>query len=238
MLALVVSLLLGWLAGAAGNLLAEALPPRAPDAPPRPAPHLLHYVTLPWYFLRQQRRGVCPGCGERVSIRAPLLEAACIAAFAAGWLRFGADPAALGVFCLAAWFFITIAAIDFERRLVLNVMLAPATVAALALSFLPGAPEPLNALLGAAAGFGLMLLIHLLTRGTLGAGDVKLAGVIGLMTGFPDVLIALALGIIAGGLAALVLIVTRRAGMKSYIAYAPYLCLGAMVALARLLMTG
>lgn len=228
MIAPVLAALLGWLAGATGNLLAETLPPRAPDAPPRPAPHLLHYATLLWYPFRS---GACPGCGERVSIRGPLLELACMVAFVTSWLRFRADPAALAIFCLAAWFFLTIAAIDFEHRLVLNVMLAPAAVAALALSFLPGAPEPINALLGAAAGFGLMLLIHLLTRGTLGAGDVKLAGVIGLLTGFPAVLTALLWGVILGGVAALILVLTKRAGRKTYIAYAPYLCLGAILAL-------
>ena len=110
-------------------------------------------------------------------------------------------------------------------------MLAPAAVVALAISLLPGAPEPLNALLGAAAGFGLMLLIHLLTRGALGAGDVKLAGVIGLLCGFPAVFTALLWGIILGGVGALALIVTKRAGRKTYIAYAPYLCLGAILAL-------
>jgi leader peptidase (prepilin peptidase)/N-methyltransferase len=226
--ALILLALLGWLA-ADRQPAAERCRPR-PDAPgPRPAPHLLHYVTLPWYFLRQQRRGSAPAAASDAHPRRSWNSPA--SPFVAGWLRFGADPAALAVFCLAAWFLLTIAAIDFERRLVLNVMLAPAAVAALALSFLPGAPEPLNALLGAAAGFGLMLLIHLLTRGTLGAGDVKLAGVIGLLAGFPAVLTALLWGILLGGVAALVLILTKRAGRKTYIAYAPYLCLGALLTL-------
>jgi prepilin signal peptidase PulO-like enzyme (type II secretory pathway) len=130
---------------------------------------------------------------------------------------------------------ITLDLIYFEYWFFVNFMLSLAVVFFLLFSFLPGASEPLYALLGGAAGFGLFLLISLLTRGTLGAGDVKLAGVIGLMTGFPAVFMALLWGIILGGVGALALMALGRAGRKTYIAYAPYLCLGAIIALWRVL---
>ena len=62
----------------------------------------------------------------------------------------------------------------------------------------------------------------------MGMGDVKLAGVIGLMVGYPLVLPALLGGIILGGLAAALLLITKRATRKTAIAYAPYLCVGAL----------
>jgi leader peptidase (prepilin peptidase)/N-methyltransferase len=237
MLAPLLLALLGWLAGALGNLAADRLPPPQDPAEARPPFHLVHVVTLPWFLAR---RGVCPGCGAPRPLAAPLLELACIAVFVAAWFRFGPDPVALALFCLYTAFLLTIAAIDVERRLVLNVMLAPAAVVALALSLLPGAPGPLGALLGGAVGLGLFLLVAglgalIFRRNALGAGDVKLAGVIGLMTGFPDVFTALFLGVIFGGVGALALILLKRAGRRTYIAYAPYLCLGAIVALWRIL---
>ena len=58
-------------------------------------------------------------------------------------------------------------------------MLGPAAIVILLLSFLPMTPEPLNAVLGGSVGFGFFFLLALVGRGTLGAGDVKLAGVIG-----------------------------------------------------------
>jgi prepilin signal peptidase PulO-like enzyme (type II secretory pathway) len=82
--------LLGWLAGGAGNWAADVLP-----ASPSPAPvggHGLafwHDLTLPWYPFR---RGICPHCGERRPIRAPLLELATIVAFGLAWWRFEASP--------------------------------------------------------------------------------------------------------------------------------------------------
>ena len=65
----------------------------------------------------------------------------------------------------------------------------------------------------------------------MGAGDVKLAGVIGLMLGFPAAITALVIGIFLGGAAAIILLITHRAGRKSTFAYAPYLALGALVML-------
>ena len=49
----------------------------------------------------------------------------------------------------------------------------------------------------------------------MGLGDVKLAGVIGLMTGYPLVVAALAIGIVLGGVAAIALLVTRRAAARA-----------------------
>ncbi len=62
-------------------------------------------------------------------------------------------------------------------------------------------------------------------------GDVKLAGLIGLTTGLDGVILAMTVGILAGGLAALALLASRRFDRKATMAYAPYLALGAWVAL-------
>jgi leader peptidase (prepilin peptidase)/N-methyltransferase len=53
-------------------------------------------------------------------------------------------------------------------------------------------------------------LIAVISRGGMGWGDVKLAALIGLVCGFPLVLLALILGAVLGGLAALLLLLVRR----------------------------
>jgi leader peptidase (prepilin peptidase) / N-methyltransferase len=234
---IVASGLAGWLAGGVENWAADRLPEigidAANDGPPPPESirsmrGLAHVFTLPWYFTR---RGVCPHCGEQRSLRAPLLEAATIGAFLVTWWRLRADPRHLAVVWLYVAFLLAVLVIDFERRRVLNVMVAPAAVIALLASFLPGYPAPLQALLGGAVGLGVFALIALAGRGKMGPGDVKLAGVIGLMTGYPAVIPALVVGVVLGGLAALLLLIARRAGRKDSMAYAPYLALGAIAAL-------
>ena len=221
--------LLGWLAGGIGNWAADVLPVRPAPAPVRGNGRALwHYLTLPW---RPFRHGICPHCGERRPTRAPLLELATIAAFTLVWWRFGASPVQAAVACLYAAFLLTVAVIDLEHRRVLNVMLAPAAVVALLASLFPGPPSVLSAVVGGAVGFGLFFLIAIIGRGKMGAGDVKLAGVIGLMLGFPAAITALVIGIFLGGAAAIILLITHRAGRKSTFAYAPYLALGALVML-------
>lgn len=49
---------------------------------------------------------------------------------------------------------------------------------------------------------------------------------------------ALILGILLAGLAAIFLLVFRRAGRKSTMAYAPYMAVGALVILCRMLGSG
>jgi leader peptidase (prepilin peptidase)/N-methyltransferase len=135
------------------------------------------------------------------------------------------------ILALYAWFFLAVAVIDLEHRRVLNRMLAPALPVMLGVSLWLGAPTPVSALLGAGAGFGFFLLVARLRRGGMGMGDVKLAGLIGLATGLSGVLVALVVGIFAGGLAALVLLGVTRFDRRATMAYAPYLVMGAWTAL-------
>ena len=132
---------------------------------------------------------------------------------------------------LYGWFFLAVAIIDLEHRRVLNRMLAAALPLAALSSLVLYAPPPLSALLGAAIAFGLFLVIALVRPGGMGMGDVKLAALIGLVTGLAGVFVALTVGIVAGGIAAVVVLVRSRFDRRVTMAYAPYLVLGAWVAL-------
>jgi Flp pilus assembly protein protease CpaA len=78
---------------------------------------------------------------------------------------------------------------------------------------------------------GVFLLLALLQRGAMGAGDVKLAGLLGLMFGYPTALQTLLLGVIVGGVVAAALLLTRRLGRKALIPYAPFLSAGGILTL-------
>ncbi len=209
----------------------ETLPGSDPTLPMRAGSGplvLWHYLTLPWYPFRH---GLCPHCQARRPWRAPALEAALIAIFAFAWFRAGGRPALWLTLAAYSTFLLIVLVIDLEHRRVLNVMLGPAVIVAMVASLAPGLPGPRSALLGGAVGLAAFLVLAFIGRGALGSGDVKLAGVIGVMTGYPAVVPALALGVTLGGVAALTLLVTRSAGPKSYMAYAPYLAVGALVIL-------
>lgn len=84
--------------------------------------------------------------------------------------------------------------------------------------------NPLLSSIGAAAFF---LAIFLLSRGKwIGFGDVKYALLMGLVLGFPDVLIGLFLANFFGAIIGLVLIAAGKKNMKSEIPFGPFLVAG------------
>ncbi|MDQ1301411.1 MAG: leader peptidase (prepilin peptidase) / N-methyltransferase [Chloroflexota bacterium] len=209
------SALIMWGAVALAGVLAGWLANRAADVLPAVGP---------------AGAGVQPG-DRKWPRRFPALMAVVVAAFLLGWYRFADDLPALVTFWLFATYFLTVLVIDLEHRRVLDIMSGPAALVALALAGSHGLSALGNAALGGLVGFGFFLLALLLSRGKLGMGDVKLAGDIGLATGYPQVVSALFLGVVLGGLASLILLIGGRIGLKSYLAYAPYLCLGALAVL-------
>jgi leader peptidase (prepilin peptidase)/N-methyltransferase len=93
-----------------------------------------------------------------------------------------------------------------------------------------------SALLGGATGFVFMLVPYLVARTHykaegIGQGDIYLAVLIGLSTGFPLVLVALIIGVIIGGVTAIILLAFRRRKRKDMIPFGPFLSIGAMVTL-------
>jgi leader peptidase (prepilin peptidase)/N-methyltransferase len=151
----------------------------------------------------------------------------------AGW---GALPAYL----LFAWLAVALIWIDADVHRLPDGLVLPAYPAVLALlgaaTFAEGSWRPLvTALIGMAALYVLYFVMALISPSSLGFGDVKLSGVIGLVLGWLGIahaVVGLLAGFVAGGVIAIVLLVAQRAGLKSHIAFGPAMLIGAFVALA------
>lgn len=92
----------------------------------------------------------------------------------------------------------------------------------------------LRALLGGLALTASYLLLALLSRGQLGGGDVKLAGLTGLALGWlgwPAVLAGAALGFVLSAIVSLALLAARRIGLRSEICFGPFMLGGALLAI-------
>ncbi|MEZ4706241.1 MAG: A24 family peptidase [Caldilineaceae bacterium] len=135
------------------------------------------------------------------------------------------------VLSVQAWCFLTIAVIDIEHRLVLNRVLLWMLPVIFLCNTIAGLPSFSSSVLGGAAGFALFLALAIAWPGGMGMGDVKLAGVIGLATGISGVLVALFIGILSGGIAAIAILLFTRMRNNATMAYAPYLVFGAWIAL-------
>jgi leader peptidase (prepilin peptidase) / N-methyltransferase len=126
---------------------------------------------------------------------------------------------------------LTVSAADLRARIVPNRALAVATliIVPLAAALEPASlPERGLAALG---GGGFLLAAALIRPGAMGLGDVKLAGVLGLYLG-RGVAAALLVAFVSGSLLGLALIARHGWAARSRtIPFAPFLPLGALVAL-------
>lgn len=132
--------------------------------------------------------------------------------------------------CVYTALLFEIGLIDFHYRLVLNVLSYPGAALALAGSFLWAGIGPGRALLGGAAALLIFGLIEVVGRGAMGRGDTKLAVLVGLTRGYPAVWTALISGVILGGIAAGILLISGK-GRRQKFAYGPYLAAGAVLSL-------
>ena len=173
-------------------------------------------------------RGRCRSCGVRIPVRYPIVEALTAALVVACGLRFGltADALVAAFFCAVL---VTLSAIDVERRIVPNRIVLPAAgVVLVAQTLLHPSVEWTLAALGAALFLFVPAIVY---PAGLGMGDVKLALLLGAMLG-REVGVGLMIGFLAAFLPAIVLIALRgRAARKIPIPFAPFLALGALIAL-------
>lgn len=139
-----------------------------------------------------------------------------------------ATPAAavplVALLVVAAW-------TDLQRRVVPNRLLAAGAAWALAVTAIHEPGELADRTGAGALAFAVLLSIALAARGSLGMGDVKLTGVIGLYLG-PAVAAALAAAFAAGSLAGAALLAREGlAARKRALPFAPFLALGGLVGL-------
>lgn len=88
-----------------------------------------------------------------------------------------------------------------------------------------------NIVWGITAG-GAFLLIYLITKKKgMGFGDVKLAAAMGLLLGWPKILVATYSAFILGGIVALILLLLKRKRFGETIALGPFLCVGVILSL-------
>jgi len=194
-------------------------------------------VLIPLAGYIAQRR--CGSCGQPQFLRALQIECATALAFFALGAQYGGHPLLLLVSLAEAALLVAVFFIDLELRLIPTMLIA--LLVLLALSSAVAWPQMglWSALLGGAIGFGVFGILVALARvafgeGALGMGDANLALAIGCITGYPQVVLALSLGVFLGGLGAVLVIlggiVVRRRGwgLHSTIPYGPYLVLGVL----------
>jgi leader peptidase (prepilin peptidase)/N-methyltransferase len=180
--------------------------------------------VVSWLFLR----GRCRSCKTRIPARYPAVELVSGLLVAACVWRFGLHPEALvsSFFCLAL---VAVSATDLEHRIIPNRIVLPAAALVLVGQTLVH-PSP-EWVIAAVAASGFLLAAALIYPAGMGMGDVKLALLLGAMLG-RTVAVALFVGM-AAALAPGVYLLAKHGskGRKMGVPLAPFLALGALVAL-------
>jgi leader peptidase (prepilin peptidase) / N-methyltransferase len=196
-------------------------------------------------------RAKCPHCGKPLGIHIVLVETGMGILLTYLFWRYGFSWE-LSVLIIYSLLLMILLVTDVEQMLIPNVVTYPAYAIVLVISAaimvlgvkphwfitLPASGfwmiiynYLVNAVAGGLAGFIVLFLIAIVARGGMGFGDVKLAALIGLMTGFPIVIAALFIGMVLGGLVAGALLLTKLRGCKDPMPFGPFLCLGGIAAL-------
>lgn len=231
----------GWLKECA-ELRGEPAPPPSEIltlAKPRSrCPHCGHAITalenIP-VFSYLILRGRCSGCGARISLRYPLVEAlsGLLCGYAA-W-RFGASWAGVGAL-LFIWGMIALTFIDFDTQLLPDSITLPLLWTGLLLNLGGAYADLKSAVIGAAAGYLSLWAVYWvfkLATGKegMGYGDFKLLAAIGAWLGWQLLPLTILASSMVGAVVGITLIIAIKHGRNVPIPFGPYLAAAGIIAL-------
>lgn len=238
--------LFGLIVGSFLNVVVHRVPAglsvvRPPSACPRcgsPVRPRDNVPVLSWLLLR----GRCRDCGEPISARYPVVEAATGLAFAfvvLAVLTSGPTPWVVPALLYLAAISIALTLIDVDVRRLPDAIVLPSYPVVLGLLALASVAEGdlwslARAALGALAGYGFYLMLWFVYPAGMGMGDVKLAGVLGMVLawyGWAELVVGGFAGFLLGGVIGILLIATGRGTRKTLIPFGPYMIVGAWLAI-------
>ena len=176
------------------------------------------------------QKGKCRKCHEKISPVYPFMELATglLAAFA--YYRFGfSAPLLLALLVISLVIPITVS--DIAYRLIPNKILLFFLPLFMLYHFIFSTISLWQALLGAGVAFGLLLLILILSKGGMGAGDLKYFTLLGFVFGPKGFLLTFFLSVLFGLVGGLITMKRAKQGVKTAIPFGPYIGLAALVVL-------
>jgi leader peptidase (prepilin peptidase)/N-methyltransferase len=144
----------------------------------------------------------------------------------AGW-RYDGETFAMIIVAMYLSALIVCTGTDVLAYRVPNVITYPAILAAIVIGTVAPDANRLEMFAGGLVTGGVFLAMSIVTRGGMGLGDVKLAFFTGFALGLALTIPALLITAIAGGIIAVLLMVTRIRDRRDPIPYAPFISIGA-----------
>lgn len=190
---------------------------------------VLHWFELIPIISFVVQRGKCRNCKQRISPIYPLVESLTGLLFAFSYIKIGFSWELVIALLLVSMLMIILVS-DIRYMIIQNKIL---------LFFLPffiimRLIKPLDPwwspIAGAAAATLLLALIIIVSRGGMGAGDMKLFGVLGIVLGLQNVFLAFFLACLIGAVVGMLLIGLNIIKRKQPIPFGPYIVVAALIA--------
>lgn len=173
-------------------------------------------------------KGKCRGCDTKISWIYPTMELVTGSLFAFAFYKLG-----LSMELIVAILFISMLVIitvsDFAYMLIPDKVLLFFGVLLIIARFLSPLEPWWDSIFGAAGGFGILLLIAILSKGGMGGGDIKLFAVIGLVLGMLPTLLTLFLAAFIGAIVGVIHLRRSKQGRKTPVPFGPSIALAAIV---------
>lgn len=161
----------------------------------------------------------------RAKLRKPLLFLSLLLCFYIAWNQLSCPELCYILTAIACLLFFTVT--DFEQHVILDEMLLAFAILGFCYTLHLRLPV-LNHILASLGGGLFFLILAVISKGAIGGGDIKLVAALGIWLGAAPLLSVIMYGAMAGGIAALVLLLSKRIKRNQYLAYGPYFALSAI----------
>lgn len=162
---------------------------------------------------------------SRAKLRKPFLFLSQLICFYKAWNQLSCPE--LCYFLTAIAFLLCFTVTDFEQHVILDEMLLAFAIFGFCYILHLHLPV-LNHIFASLGGGLFFLILAVISKGAIGGGDIKLIAVLGLWLGVKPLLSIIVYGAMAGGIAALVLLLFKKIKKNQYLAYGPYFALSAI----------
>lgn len=241
----IVAAVAGLAFGSFGNVVVHRVPRKESIVHPRSrCPRcgtelraLDNIPLLSWLVLG----GKCRTCKAPISIRYPACEVLTAVLWVLAVVRLGActgcEPVDAVAWMPFLWALVVLSLIDLEHKLIPNRILYPSlavsiVMLAVAAAAGDGMGHYVRAALGALASFAVFNVIHFISPGGMGYGDVRLSALIGLHLGYlgwAQIYAGFLIGFLLGAVIGVLLMVVGKAGRKTAVPFGPFMAAGAVV---------
>ncbi len=192
--------------------------------------HTLSWIDLIPVFSFIFLYGKCRYCKKFIGYRYPIIEITTGILFSLGSIYFyqhGLNPIWL-IYCLFIMsLLIIIFFIDIFDGIIPDIILLSLGICGFLFNLFTNFGKIPVFIISGVGAFLFFLLLAVFTKGKgMGMGDVKFVLVMGILLGFPGIVISIYIAFVSGALFSILLIFLRRKKLKSTIAFGPFLALG------------